>query len=392
VLFLYYLRPELPREKKTDFGIHDAILGVLLGAMMMTNAWDFPIYGLLLIGTYVLKWLQGERTWRRIGHAIWQGLRIAVLAWLVATPMMMNFDNFSKGVGLVLAHSPFYQLLVLWGYQMLIGSLFIVILFVPQWRHGKKEKADAWILSCFFLAIFLIILPEVIYVIDIMGEEYHRANTMFKFTYQAFILFGIAGGYMTVRLWSKQPRRWIGRTAAVICAILIGLACIYPYYAVNDRYGSLLPDNYEGLNGLNYLQNDQSLSDYYTVICWMNNQIEGQPVIVEADGYSFTQNGVVSMATGLPTILGWYQHEWLWHGSPDGSAERSEDVRLFYTAQTKDEVLAVIQKYRVQYVVIGPQEREKFEAINEPLINTLGTNVFTANSVSVLQISEELWH
>ena len=42
----------------------------------------------------------------------------------------------------------------------------------------------------------LILLPEIVYVKDIYSGDYKRANTMFKLTYQAFIMFGICFGYI----------------------------------------------------------------------------------------------------------------------------------------------------------------------------------------------------
>ncbi|WP_243110757.1 DUF2298 domain-containing protein [Blautia sp. OF11-22] len=55
-------------------------------------------------------------------------------------------------------------------------------------------------------AIGLIIIPELVYVRDIYEESYARSNTMFKLTYQAFILFGICMSYIITRflLWKKE--------------------------------------------------------------------------------------------------------------------------------------------------------------------------------------------
>ena len=44
--------------------------------------------------------------------------------------------------------------------------------------------------------------------------------------------------------------------------------------------------------------------------------IEGQPVVLEANGDSYSDYERVSAMTGLPTVLGWYVHEWLWRGDP----------------------------------------------------------------------------
>ena len=55
-------------------------------------------------------------------------------------------------------------------------------------------------------------MPEVIYVKDIYGGEHYRANTMFKLTYQAFILFGMMMGYVIERCYLRGRRA--GRSAS----------------------------------------------------------------------------------------------------------------------------------------------------------------------------------
>jgi len=56
----------------------------------------------------------------------------------------------------------------------------------------------------------------------------------------------------------------------------------------------------------------------------------GQPVIVEAQGDSYTDYARISANTGLPTILGWTVHEWLWRGDYSVPAARIDDVRAIY--------------------------------------------------------------
>lgn len=55
-------------------------------------------------------------------------------------------------------------------------------------------------------AIGLILIPEIVYVRDIYENGNARANTMFKLTYQAYILFGMTMGYGIYRMLvvSKQ--------------------------------------------------------------------------------------------------------------------------------------------------------------------------------------------
>ena len=43
-------------------------------------------------------------------------------------------------------------------------------------------------------------------------------------------------------------------------------------------------------------------------IAWINENIEGRPVILEANGDSYTLYNRVSFLTGCPTVVGWHTH------------------------------------------------------------------------------------
>ena len=76
--------------------------------------------------------------------------------------------------------------------------------FCNFWREIAVSDMVIGILG--LCAIGLIIIPELVYVRDIYEESYARSNTMFKLTYQAFILFGICMSYIITRflLWKKE--------------------------------------------------------------------------------------------------------------------------------------------------------------------------------------------
>ena len=87
-------------------------------------------------------------------------------------------------------------------------------------------------------------------------------------------------------------------------------------------------------------------------IRWLDETIEGQPVVLEANGDSYSDYERVSAMTGLPTVLGWYVHEWLWRGDPADLNVRAEDVKQMYTSTDTNEVLRLLEQYHVAYVII----------------------------------------
>ena len=70
----------------------------------------------------------------------------------------------------------------------------------------------------------LILTPEVVYVKDIYGGDNKRFNTMFKLTYQAFVLFAIIFG-ITVAI--MLYRLFTGMAAASVTAVCLGISAVY---------------------------------------------------------------------------------------------------------------------------------------------------------------------
>ena len=84
---------------------------------------------------------------------------------------------------------------------------------------------------------------------------------------------------------------------------------------------SVEPEKYQGLNAVTFLETD--FPEDASAIRWLKENIEGAQVVLEANGDSYTGYERVSATTGLPTILGWYVHEWLWRNNVEDVNEKS---------------------------------------------------------------------
>ncbi len=94
----------------------------------------------------------------------------------------------------------------------------------------------------------------------------------------------------------------------------------------------------------------------YNAIQWMNDNIAGAPVILEDSCGSYQWYSRVSVYTGLPTVMGWSDHE----GEERYGEEvgvRVGDVQTIYATTDPNQALALIHKYHVQYVYLGQLER-----------------------------------
>ena len=115
------------------------------------------------------------------------------------------------------------------------------------------------------------------------------------------------------------------------------------------------------------------MPDDYLATKWLNENISGNPVVLEANGDSYTDYQRVSVITGLPTVLGWRTHEWLWKSNPQILDVRAADIQTIYTSTNEDEVRDLISFYNISYIYVGKLELEKFENVNHQLIKSLGT-------------------
>ncbi len=126
---------------------------------------------------------------------------------------------------------------------------------------------------------------------------------------------------------------------------------------------------------------------YIIDIQYIKKNISGQPVILEAQGDSYTDYARISANTGLPTVLGWTVHEWLWRGSYDVPAPRIAEVKNVYESKDVSQTKNILKKYKVEYVYIGDLEREKYQDINESKFDKLGKIVFKSNSSKLYKLN-----
>lgn len=395
------------------------LLGLLLSIIYMTNTWDYPIYITVLIITmlyrhthnYFMPVLNTVEINRRkpanpVIRTLVVVLAITALSQIFALPYSLKFESISAGVGLVRYRTPLYQLAILWGYQLFYVLCFAVFLIIITLRRMKvrhknnsaptqKESymgrlvknvavSDMLCLIICCCALGLLLIPEVVFVSDIYSKGYHRANTMFKLTYQAFIMFCIAAGYITVRIPSALNRRSAKILTASLLLIVYLLPMSYFPMAFKGYYKTLSPSNYKGLNGLQFIKS--KYPEDFGVIEWLNTNVKGQPAILEANGDSYSNYGRISMATGLPTVQGWLVHEWLWRNDRTEPANRGKEVQTVYESQDIDATRDIIRKYDVKYIIIGDLEREKFGNLNEKKLLSLGEVVFESGNTMVIYV------
>lgn len=364
---------------------HMLLAGLLIGIFAMTNAWDVPIYLLLAgIGVLFVQLGNGNTVMRSLAKSTVFVLLLAFAGWLFSLPFSLQFSAPVNGVHLVQEHSPLWQLAILWGIPFLMSLCYLLL-----WPHhlGRKGKitqnqgqAISVLLTCGWI---LILIPEVIYLADIYGPQYHRANTMFKLSYQAFLLFTLATLPIMVHSMSsiKNLVKWPLRGFFIV---ILALALWYPVLAIKGFYSPRKETL--TLDGMQWLR--RQFPDSYQAIEWINHTIRGRPVIVEAAGKSFTLDNRISTYTGLPTVAGWFAHEWLWRNSNQEISRRKRDVEQIYRLGTTPKTRQILNKYQVRYLVVGKTEQDKYGPFPKNHFQGLGHLVFTTGRLSIYRLNE----
>lgn len=388
------------------------LVSFMLSIMYMTNAWDGMIYFLLfsitvmLLTSSVLKfktskkirWFQYlKKVTNKKNYILssFKYLLFTLITYLIFSfPFNFNFKPFVSGIGVLCApeflvkigkigpflfeadhcqRTPFWMLIILYGFFY----FFSVALILKLLKLTKPSIALIFVLTLILLSTILIAIPEFIYVKDIYPAHY-RANTMFKLGYQAFIMLSLVTSFSITYLFHHGKRiLWIPVTMTFLTLILM-----YPYFAVSSYFSDL--KNYQGLNGISYLKT--LYPDDHKAILWIEKNIQGQPVILEAQGDSYTDYGRISANTGLPTPLGWTVHEWLWRGGYNFPQSRLDDIRQLYE-ESIPQTKKLIGKYKISYIYVGDLERTKYPNILERKFDQLGKIVYKNGSVSIYKVN-----
>jgi len=365
--------------------------GFLLSISYMSNAWDFANLGLFfalftLVYNLFQPSLRAERSnlFTVFFKTFINGL-LTIVFWFIFTfPFSRNFEPMMEGLKWSDSHSPFWQLFILYGGFWLINSPFLFVFKKYLQKTIKPPSVNQiFVLSLVLTATILVILPEIFYVKDIYIYSHRRANTMFKLVYAAFMMYSLSASYVLFS-FNQIKNKSIKIIYKTIFILVFIIHTTYCYFAIKSNYGSL--KDFQGLDGLAWYQT--RYPDNYLAITWLNQNITGQPVVLEAVGDSYTDFNMISSATGFPTVEGWVVHEWLWRGGYDKPASRQQDVEAIYQSVDIDSLRPLVQKYSIDYILIGDKEIEKYPKLNEDNIASISDLVFQSGNTKIYKIKK----
>ena len=286
-----------------------------------------------------------------------------------------------------MAVTPVSSLEKLKRYQLIIElalALFIVVLLYLAYRKVsigwialplaawagvlllRPDQPDTKRLVLFWVGTALLI-TVVVEIFTVRGDI-GRMNTIFKFYLQSWTLLSVSGGAAFVWVLSDihiwRPR-WRNIWQTFLILLFAGTA-FYTITATTDKISDRInPEAPHSLDSMEYMAHAEywdtkamDLSQDYRAIRWMQDNVQGSPVIVETNCPEYRWCSRFTIYTGLPGVVGWNWHQRQQRalGPPTLVTDRVDAIGEFYNTLNIDTALAFLDKYDVRYIVVGQLE------------------------------------
>ncbi len=331
-----------------------------------TVLWQFLlIHGLFVfvVGSHLLldtrtQWLPSLRKlWRRAGESRAKLVPLGI-AVLLAGYLALSFIT-----GVTGSTIPF-------------ALLLLVLAAASGAKHMSSGGPDSRQVT--FGTLLVCAALGVVIGLDIFRVEgdIDRMNSVFKLYLQVWVLLALASAYLGWRILSSGvlARAMPGPLSAAwgwALVLLVFGAAVYPVLGTQARLKTRFEVLPLTLDGTAYMRatvyNDANgpidLSADYDAIRWLQDNVDGSPVILEGLTPNYRWGGRISVYTGLPTIVGWrwHQEQQRW-GYRWAVAQRASDVDRIYSTPAAAEALDLMRKYDVEYVYLGQLERLYYPA------------------------------
>ncbi|NLV74511.1 MAG: hypothetical protein GXY52_07495 [Chloroflexi bacterium] len=375
-----------------------------VGALGWINSWDMPVFGTLMWAGYVLG--RAHLLWRRrVLEAASLGAYLLAASMVSFLPFYLQLESplgriaaqyyvrtstpellLSSGIWLVpcllvLARKVRWdrRLYLTWGAIVACGMLLSLVFGSPDrvllgavtsllqgWGSGllltlvcaltirlltdpvTTERPEHRLLTLFTLAgTALLYICELVYLRDIFNT---RMNTLFKLSYQAWLLLALAAiGWIAGWLSAARVRTWM-RALLVVGALL---ACLYlPVAAFDLSRDASLPLTLDGTRA--YSADERAAADWLAA-----NALPGE-YLMEAAGPDYSAANRLSALSGVPTLLGWPGHERQWRADAGIVVRRETLAQGLYQRASVEELRTQSEAYQIRYIVLGEHEIRRY--------------------------------
>jgi uncharacterized membrane protein len=214
-------------------------------------------------------------------------------------------------------------------------------------------------------SLFITIVVEIVVVRGDIG----RMNTVFKFYLQAWALLSVSAAAAFAWLL-PEFRKWLPGWRGFFqggMALLLAGAALYTVTATTDKVSDRMAGGVPLTLDMKYAQYadfgvTMDLVHDYQAIRWMQDNVQGSPVLVEANCPEYRWCTRFTIYTGLPGVVGWNWHQRQQRTlTPQLVEERVSEIDSFYTTTDVQVAQAFLQEYDVKYIVVGQLERAEYQ-------------------------------
>ncbi|MBI4236141.1 MAG: hypothetical protein HY688_02130, partial [Chloroflexi bacterium] len=425
------------------------LLGLVLGALFATNSWDFPTYLFVApVGVALANLNRGTPLWRTAAWSGVTAVALLALSIFTFLPFLRSNEAFYTKIVPSPEQTPLRSYLTIFGLPLFIlVSALVMALWrlatssvsahrgegaaepvAPSRLAGRRRLWGALAVALgsvalaasiaalgysvvAFNVLLLLGLSAVIFApgtplpqrlgfalgglallliaaVDLVAIDDHlvRMNTIFRVYLQAWVLLGLAGGYL---LWwvaqegafrglRRSPPKVLLATGLVLLALS---AAAYPVLATKARLADRFQPLPLTLDGMAYMEKGSygevngisvALAPEREALEWLRDHVDGTPVVAEAvlppppnDIPYYRPLSRVAVYTGLPIVMGWPWHQTQQRGigivEPQVQ-QRMNDVRELFSSPSPDRARAIMGAYGVEYVYVGQLERAYYPA------------------------------
>jgi len=263
------------------------------------------------------------------------------------------------------------------GYLVVLIIIDIIRIFTCYSIWGKEPpnlKEKELLLETLGLsAIFLLIVPEVVFLNDPYGAEIERMNTIFK-VYSAtwgiihifaFALIVPTLTWIFARFDNNLYKKWGIRAFAfiLIAPLIFGFFLEVMSTERPIRLDSKVPLSY-------ILPVEQGLSEINRLFPGAGNTIQElqkmkRGVTLEAQGNAYDYTTHVATLSENSSYLGWANHVNLLLQNDPEVGRRERVTEEFYNEKNCEAKKTILAREHIQYVVFGPLEKRRYKNASE---------------------------
>jgi YYY domain-containing protein len=415
IYLLFRLRAERTAPQLRSSAATAALLALLFGTQLATNAWSFIAYaGLFLLCVIAATLARGDHLTNFFRRALLPAALILATSGLLFYHFHAHFDAGGSTLRLnrdghiavehAVRHFGLFMLLTLvwatdtlvaerrptrwefhrfgrlavvatvalglvvglgwWrsapGLSLYVSLLAIVLAAMDSCRRDSERLfAGALILAGWGLAA----ISELVVLID-------RMNTVFKLYHPAwmFLALGCAAG--SARVWERwnavEHPRLVATLARSITVAAVAIATFVAFSCTFRAFDGVLTRNLKRssrptLDGVDFLNQTSGERELLEAIDWLNGNVTDVAVVAEAfTNRPYDQSARVAKYTGLPILLGWPHHV-KQRGRSQAQVElRARHLDRLYRSADADTVRALCKLYGIRYVLVGDLEVEQY--------------------------------